>query len=143
LGHAVIRRIFVSNTLKHRRNAGEIVVLFSDSSKLCIKQLLPDTFRFLANARSFGSVPISSLFTRPHYRCSFFRQEEPLERPVSFKKAVPFYRSDFALIAGGPRGVFGELRSDTSSGTVKAVFCSDFGCLGFLASLLDRFWPFD
>jgi hypothetical protein len=29
--------------------------------------LLLDTFSLLSNARSFGSVPISSLFTRPDH----------------------------------------------------------------------------
>jgi hypothetical protein len=37
---------------------------------------------------------------------------------------------------------FAGLRSGASSGNVKAVFFSDFGCFGFLASRLDRLCPF-
>jgi hypothetical protein len=63
--------LFVSNTLEHYRYPGAFVVLLSDGSKLGIKQLLPDAFRFLANARSLGSVPLSGLFTRPRHGAPF------------------------------------------------------------------------
>jgi hypothetical protein len=66
--------LFVSNTLEHYRYPGAFVVLLSDGSKLGIKHLLLDTFSLFSNARSFGSVPISSLFARPHHRYSVLKR---------------------------------------------------------------------